>query len=183
MDALPATTPTVGITLDRSDVIEGGSATLTFTVTGELPAEGLTVLVNDTASVQNQVRSLTEFNVAGIEYTGLAGPLVAAEGDSGFFATLIAPTATIILPVLDDGIDEDEALESFTFELIVGEAYEVDPRASSVILNISDATVCQPTTSSTGAMRDVEWTVRKLFGGTLASPTPTWPSRAELNSK
>jgi hypothetical protein len=144
MDALPVTGPTVGINLDRSHVMEGEAVTLTFTATGELPADGLTVLVNDTASVQSQVSSLTEFDMSGIEYTGLTEPPVGAEGDSGFFATLIAPTATITLPVLDDGVDEDEALESFTFELMDGEAYEVNPSASSVTLNIRDVGACQP---------------------------------------
>ena len=172
MDASQAVGPTVGITLDRSDVIEGEPVALTFTVTGEMPAEGLTVLVNDTASVQNQVSSLTEFDLTGIAYTGLAEPPRVAEGGSGFFATLIAPTATITLPVLNDGVDEDEALESFTFELTGGETYEVDPGASRVTLHIHDVPVCQPTVPASGAMRDVARAVRQWFGGTSALSPP-----------
>lgn len=182
-DELQSAGPIVGITLDRSDVVEGESATLTFTVNGEIPAEGLTVLVNDTTSAQSQAGSLTEFDITNIQFTGIAEPPIGAEGDSGFFATLIAPTATITLPVLDDGINEDEAQESFTFELIDGETYEVDPGAGSVTLNISDVTVCQPTASSSRAMSDLERTVHQLFRSVSLKSAPTWPSRAELISR
>ena len=181
-DEPQAAGPTVGITLDRSDVIEGESVTLTITVTGDLPAEGLTVLINDTASAQNQARSLTEFDITGIQTTGLGAPPVGAEGDSGFFATLVAPTATITLPVLDDGVNEDKAQEMFTFELIDGEAYEVDPAAGSVMLNISDVGTCQPTMPTSGFMSDLEQRWLQVFGGT-AQTTSTWPSRAELTGQ
>ena len=130
--------PTVGLTVDKTDVTEGETITLTFAVDGEIPADGLQVLVNDTNSAQNQLRSLTEFDVANIETTGIDGSPTPADGDSGFFVTITDPTATITLPVFDEGADEDEANESFTFELIDGEAYEVDADASSITLNISD---------------------------------------------
>jgi hypothetical protein len=70
--------------------------------------------------------------------SGIAEFPIPAEGDSGFFVTLTAPIASITLPVFDDGADEDEANESFTFEVIDGEAYEVDPNAGSVTLSIAD---------------------------------------------
>ncbi|MEL6816783.1 MAG: hypothetical protein AAFP03_18550, partial [Cyanobacteria bacterium J06598_3] len=130
--------PTVGLTVDKTEVTEGESIILTFSVDGEIPAEGLQVLVNDLASAGNQSRSLTEFDVANIEVTGIDGFPVGADGDSGFFVTLTEPTATLTVPVFDEGADEDEANESFTFELIDGEAYEVDAAASSFTLNISD---------------------------------------------
>ncbi|MGB3533712.1 MAG: Ig-like domain-containing protein [Microcoleaceae cyanobacterium] len=131
--------PTVGLTVDQSDVVEGDSITLTFNVEGEIPDEGVQVLVNDLESVQNQARSLTEFDVANIELTGIDGFPTPADGDSGFFVTITEPTATITLPVFDEGADEDEASESFTFEVIDGEAYEVDPDASAITINISDS--------------------------------------------
>ncbi|MEB3356617.1 MAG: DVUA0089 family protein [Synechococcales bacterium] len=132
--------PTVGIALDKTDVTEGESITLTFTVEGEIPADGLTILVNDVNSAQNGFRSLTEFDIANVELSsGIDSFPTPAEGDSGFFVTLTESTATITLPVLDDGADEDEANESFTFEVIDGEAYEVDADAGSVTLSISDA--------------------------------------------
>jgi broad specificity phosphatase PhoE len=131
--------PTVGLTVNQSDVVEGDTITLTFNVEGEIPAVGLQVLVNDLESLQNQARSLTEFDVANIELTGIEGFPTPADGDSGFFVTITEPTATITLPVFDEGADEEEESEVFTFEVIDGEAYEVDPNAGSITLNISDA--------------------------------------------
>ncbi|MBE9064303.1 DVUA0089 family protein [cf. Phormidesmis sp. LEGE 11477] len=131
--------PTVGLTVDKTEVTEGESITLTFAVDGEIPEEGVQVLVNDIASAQGQLRSLTEFDVANIELTGISGAPTPADGDSGFFVTLTEPTATLTIPVFDEGADEDEANESFTFELIDGEAYGVDSEASGFTLNISDA--------------------------------------------
>ncbi|MEM6435979.1 MAG: hypothetical protein AAF773_19315, partial [Cyanobacteria bacterium P01_D01_bin.115] len=131
--------PIVGLTLDKTDAVEGESITLSFAVEGEIPAGGLTVLVNDVNSAQSGLRSLTEFDVANIELSdGIADFPTPADGDSGFFVTLTESTASITLPVLDDNADEDEANESFTFEVIDGEAYEVDADANSVTLNIAD---------------------------------------------
>lgn len=137
--------PTVGLTVDNSDVVEGDSITLTLNVDGEIPAEGLTVLVNDTDGAATQQRSLTEFDVAQIETTGLSEFPRPADGDSGFFVTITEPTATITVPVIDEGIDEDDALESFTFEVIDGEAYQVDSDNGAVTLNFSDASGTTPT--------------------------------------
>ncbi|MEO0933394.1 MAG: Ig-like domain-containing protein, partial [Cyanobacteria bacterium J06641_2] len=142
--------PTVGLTLDNSDVVEGDSITLTLNVDGEIPAEGLNVLVNDTNSAQNQLRSLTEFNIAQIEFTGLSEFPRPADGDSGFFVNITEPTATITVPVFDDGADEIEADESFTFEVIDGEAYQVDSENDAVTLNISDASGTTPPEPPTG---------------------------------
>ncbi len=137
--------PTVGLTVDNSDVVEGDSITLTLNVDGEIPAEGLTVLVNDIDGAATQQRSLTEFDVAQIETTGLSEFPRPADGDSGFFVTITEPTATITVPVIDEGIDEDDALESFTFEVIDGEAYQVDSENGAVTLNFSDASGTTPT--------------------------------------
>ncbi|MEL7223329.1 MAG: Ig-like domain-containing protein, partial [Cyanobacteria bacterium J06576_12] len=136
--------PTVGLTVDKTDVTEGEAITLTFAVEGEIPDGGVQVLVNDIVSAGNQSRSLTEFDIANLEVTGIDGFPTGADGDSGFFVTITEPTATITLPVFDDGADEDEANESFTFEVIDGEAYEVDADASSITLNISDAVINPP---------------------------------------
>ena len=153
--------PTVGLTIDKSDVVEGETVTFTFNVEGDIPAEGVTVLVNDIVSAQNQVRSLTEFDVANITTTGIEGFPTAADGDSGFFVTITEPTATITVPIFDEGANEDEAAESFTFELIDGEAYEVDPDASSITLNISDVGDSNPVvsfTASTDSLNEAEGT-------------------------
>ena len=130
--------PTVGLSVSQSDVFEGDTITLTFDVEGEIPEGGVRVLVNDVVSAGSQARSLTEFDIANIETTGIEGFPEGADGDSGFFVTITEPTATISLPVFDEGADEDEASESFTFEVIDGEAYEVNADAASITLNIAD---------------------------------------------
>jgi hypothetical protein len=130
--------PVVGLTVDKTDIIEGETITLTFNVEGDIPEGGVTVLVNDAESAGSQLRSLTEFDVSNIETTGIAEFPEPADGDSGFFVNITEPTATITLPLLDDGADEDEAAESFTFEVIDGEGYDVDPDAGSITLNIAD---------------------------------------------
>ncbi|MEM7579266.1 MAG: PPC domain-containing protein [Cyanobacteria bacterium P01_A01_bin.80] len=137
----PTTAPTnaiVGLTVDKTDVVEGDSITLTLSVDGDIPAEGITVLVNDTNSVENQRRSLTEFDIFNIELAGISGIPIPAEGDSGFFVTVTEPTATITLPVFDEGANEDEAAEIFTFEVIDGEGYQVDSQNNAITISITD---------------------------------------------
>ncbi|MEM6401188.1 MAG: DVUA0089 family protein [Cyanobacteria bacterium P01_D01_bin.116] len=137
----PTTAPTnaiVGLTVDKTDVVEGDSITLTLSVDGDIPAEGITVLVNDTNSVENQRRSLTEFDIFNIELTGISGIPIPAEGDSGFFVTITEPTATITLPVFDEGANEDEAAEIFTFEVIDREGYQVDSQNNAITISITD---------------------------------------------
>ncbi|MEM9002230.1 MAG: spondin domain-containing protein [Cyanobacteria bacterium P01_F01_bin.86] len=132
--------PTVSLTTSSTELVEGGDPfTLTITVDGEIPEDGLPILINDAESAQNQVRSLTEFDVANVITTGIAEFPSPAEGDSGFFVTVTEPTATITLSAFDDGADEDEAVEVFNFAVIDGEGYEVNPDAGSVTLSISDA--------------------------------------------
>ncbi|MBE9215026.1 calcium-binding protein [Plectonema cf. radiosum LEGE 06105] len=159
----------MGLTLDNSDVVEGDTITLTLNVDGEIPAEGVTVLVNDTNSVANQLRSLTEFDVAQIEYTGISEFPRPADGDSGIFVTITEPTATITVPILDDGVDEDDASESFTFEVIDGEAYQVDSDRGAVTLNISDAVATTPTSPTFGTISsdiiEVEGSNGLIFAG------------------
>ncbi|MBE9215027.1 pre-peptidase C-terminal domain-containing protein [Plectonema cf. radiosum LEGE 06105] len=129
----------VSLTADKTDVVEGDSITLTLSVDGDIPANGITVLINDINSVENQRRSLTEFDIFNIELTGISGFPRPAQGDSGFFVTITEPTATITLPIFDEGANEDEALESFTFAVIDGEGYQVDSENSAITLNIIDA--------------------------------------------
>ncbi|NEP16792.1 MAG: hypothetical protein F6J97_07785, partial [Leptolyngbya sp. SIO4C1] len=131
--------PTVGISVDTTTLIEGGDpVTLTISVDGDIPEGGLPILINDVTSAGSQSRSLTEFDIANVTTSGIAGFPTPAEGDSGFFVTVTEPTATITLAAFDEGADEDEAAETFTFEVIDGEAYQVDAAAGSITLNIVD---------------------------------------------
>ncbi|MEO1186393.1 MAG: hypothetical protein AAFX46_17680, partial [Cyanobacteria bacterium J06636_27] len=131
--------PTVGISVDKTDLAEGGTVTLSFEIEGDIPDGGLTVLVNDVVSAQGEARSLTEFDISRLELSdSISGFPIPADGDSGFFVTITEATASITLPVFDDGADEIEADEVFTFAVIEGENYEVNADKSSVTVNISD---------------------------------------------
>ncbi|MEO0936486.1 MAG: calcium-binding protein, partial [Cyanobacteria bacterium J06641_2] len=94
---------------------------------------------NDVVSAQGEARSLTEFDISRLELSdSISGFPIPADGDSGFFVTITEATASITLPVFDDGADEIEADEVFTFAVIEGENYEVNADKSSVTVNISD---------------------------------------------
>lgn len=148
--------PTVGISVDNPNLIEGGDpVTLTISVDGDIPEGGLPVLINDLTSLGNQSRSLTEFDISNITTTGLEGFPTPADGDSGFFVTVTEPTATITLAAFDEGADEDEATENFTFEVINGEAYQVDANANSITLNISDGELAPPVEPAVSLSTDV----------------------------
>ena len=139
-DDVQAVGPTVSLSVDETTLVEGDDPiTLTISVDGDIPEGGLQVLINDVTSAQTGARSLTEFDIANITTTGVADFPTPADGDSGFFVTVTEPTATITLAAFDEGADEDETAEVFTFEVIDGEAYEVDADAGSVTIDIVDA--------------------------------------------
>ncbi|QYO64911.1 condensation domain-containing protein [Leptolyngbya sp. 7M] len=131
----PGVGPKVGLSVDKTTLVEGDQLTVTFTVDGEIPPEGLQVLVQSPV-----MAALGQFDLADlskIQTTGIKGePTVGDGAGSSFFVTITEPTATISLSVLDD-IEAEEPLE-LPFSLANGELYEVDPEASSVTLNVAD---------------------------------------------
>ncbi|MEM8827925.1 MAG: hypothetical protein AAGE96_01040 [Cyanobacteria bacterium P01_G01_bin.19] len=120
----PGVGPTVSLSVTETDLEEGDEFTVNFDVDGEIPEGELTVYVD------GDFQSLSEFNIFGDEgidpetdLVGIAG-FPEADGDAGgFFATLTENQASITLSVFDDG--PGEGPESFIFELIDGEEYEV----------------------------------------------------------
>uniref|UniRef100_UPI00065055B9 DVUA0089 family protein n=2 Tax=Crocosphaera watsonii TaxID=263511 RepID=UPI00065055B9 len=105
-----------------------------FNLSAPPTAEGLTVSVT--------APSLREFNLEAIE---VAGGSIAALQEDGFDFTITEQTATISLPVLDDGVDEGS--ETATFTLEPGDNYELNPANNQVIFTLADtldqATVAQ----------------------------------------
>ncbi|MEM1290500.1 MAG: hypothetical protein AAGH67_03330, partial [Cyanobacteria bacterium P01_H01_bin.162] len=116
---------------------------VTFTTEGDIPAEGLVV------QLQGPPRAIAEFDVnatnprlpedetvvEGVVVTG--GNVVGTDEVAGsLFLRITDPTATVTVPVFDDG--PGEGTEVLPFELIDGEAYEVDPAASAVEVTIED---------------------------------------------
>ncbi|NEQ47718.1 MAG: hypothetical protein F6K00_30955 [Leptolyngbya sp. SIOISBB] len=116
--------PTVSLSVSETDVAEGDEFTVNFDVEGDIPDGGLTVFVDGPAA------SLSEFNIFGddgidpdTDIVGLAGLPEPDNDAGGFFATITENQASIKLSVFDDG--PTEGPESFTFELLDGEQYEV----------------------------------------------------------
>ncbi|MBD2252792.1 Ig-like domain-containing protein, partial [Nostoc parmelioides] len=152
-DTAPSTLPVVSLTASP-DVVseaEGTVLTLTFNTTGDIPPEGITVrLQGDVANILRQftaaqVRFDAEANVfyrfdRPLVETGVTGgtlDLFALETDlSSFTFTILEPTATINLPVLNDILEESDA--TFTYTLQAGEGYTVDPAASSASFTVTD---------------------------------------------
>ncbi|MGD1865427.1 MAG: calcium-binding protein, partial [Phormidesmis sp.] len=141
----PATTPVVGVTATPATLVESEQTvlTVTFTTEGDIPAEGLVV------QLQGPPRSIAEFDVNatnprlpeaetvvdGVVVDG--GSIVGTDEVAGsLFFRITDPTATITVPVFDDG--PGEGTENFSFNLVDGEAYEVDAAAGSFDVTIED---------------------------------------------
>ncbi|MBE9063506.1 Ig-like domain-containing protein [cf. Phormidesmis sp. LEGE 11477] len=141
----PATSPVVGVTATPETLVESEQTqfTVTFTTEGDIPADGLVV------QLQGPPRSIAEFDVnatnprlpedetvvEGVVVTG--GSIVGTDEVAGsLFLRITDPTATVSVPVFDDG--PGEGTENFTFNLIDGENYEVDAAASGFDLTIEE---------------------------------------------
>ena len=147
---------------------EGTALVMNFAVAGDIPAEGITVsLEGDAARIMQQFtaaqtrfdsetgeifyrfdRGLVEDNVTGgvldlfaLEdgnpAEGIADP--AAAGDaflSDFTFTITEANASITIPVFDDIVEEDDT--AYTYTLVGGEGYSVDPSANTGTFTVTD---------------------------------------------
>ena len=131
-----ADSPTVSVTADTTALIEGQEVTFTFDVEGDLPADGLPIVIG------------TPMGTADLEFLGetpegFAGPPEftfhesSELGAENIFVTLTAPNASVTFTVAEDGIEE--GTETINLFVEDGEQYEVDPDNSSIDLSVSDA--------------------------------------------
>jgi len=142
----PNVGPTIGVTATPTELIESEQTRieLTFTATGELPAEGVVLALDSGVP-----RAIAEFDVTASnprdseDELSVQGPVVTGGnivGSNEFASSLLfrmtEPTATLSVEVFED--DVAEGLENFTFELLDGEGYEVDPDASAFSITIDD---------------------------------------------
>lgn len=130
--------PTVGFSIEPTDLNEGDSLTVTFNIVdGVIPEGGLEINVgSETFAALGEFAIFDEDGNFLPEYTGIAGDPAQNADASGFTAVLTENTATITLDVFDDG--EVEGVEEITFSLLDGEIYGIDPDASEVTLTIDD---------------------------------------------
>ena len=112
---------------------EGTLSVHNFSLSAPPPAEGLTVSVNASA--------LSEFDLDAID---VVGGTIAAVRDDGFDFTITEQTATISLPVLDDGVAEGS--ETAIFTLIESDGYELNAAFNEATFTLAD-TLDQATVS------------------------------------
>ncbi|NEP61755.1 MAG: TIGR03118 family protein, partial [Symploca sp. SIO2G7] len=129
--------PTVSLAVDATEVSEGDPLTVSLAVDGEIPADGLAIFISgDTLGAIGDFITVDEAGLPLVTFDGLSGfPEPNTLGD-GFIATMTSNTATIGFTVFDDG--PNEGAETFTFNLLDGEIYDVDTSASSVVITIND---------------------------------------------
>ena len=137
----PSSTPTVGISIDNTELVEAtaDAVTLTFSVDGEIPDEGVLVYVDSGVRA-----AIGEFDIFNAEISGGVFPS-ANFLSSGFYFKVLEDGASITLTVFDetlnpqiDPADAAEGVESFTFSIIEGPGYAIDPDANSVSFTIAD---------------------------------------------
>ncbi|MEM9212789.1 MAG: SGNH/GDSL hydrolase family protein [Cyanobacteria bacterium P01_F01_bin.150] len=112
---------------------EGTAGVHTFSLSTPPSAEGLTVSVSASA--------LDEFDLDAI---AVEGGSIAAVSTDGFDLTITEQTATISLPVLNDGVDEGSETASFALE--ASDDYELNAAFNEATFTLAD-TLDQATVS------------------------------------
>jgi hypothetical protein len=123
---------TVSIAATPSSLTEVEQTVLTLTIElSEIPPEeGVDVTVNS-----DMPGSLAEFDVFAAMFNGAT--LVTANADSsGFTLNVFEQTATVSLPVFNDGVAEGP--ETLTYALEPSADYAIDPAASAVSVTLFD---------------------------------------------
>ncbi|MEB3280100.1 MAG: pre-peptidase C-terminal domain-containing protein, partial [Lyngbya sp.] len=120
----------VSYSIEPATLIESESTVgvHTFSLSSPPPEEGVTISVS--------APMLSEFDLDSIEVMG--GEIVSVnEGLDGFEFKLTSQTATINLPVAEDG--ESEGLEEATFTVEPGDGYQVNPEAGIGTFSLVDS--------------------------------------------
>ncbi|MEM1280959.1 MAG: DVUA0089 family protein, partial [Cyanobacteria bacterium P01_H01_bin.152] len=104
---------------------EGSVGTLSLSLGAPPPAEGVTVTLS--------ADSLADFDTEAIE---VEGGTLAAVRENELDITLTEQVTTVSLPILEDGIDEDNETATFTVE--PGEGYETAEAVAEVAFFLAD---------------------------------------------
>ncbi|WP_414526556.1 Ig-like domain-containing protein [Nodularia chucula] len=164
---LPSPVPIIGVRATPGTLYESEQSILTvsFDAAGEIPEGGVTIFLDS-----NVARAIAEFDITGNARTGevegvtvTGGEIVGTDEDvSGFFFRMDEANASISVPVFSD--DVTEGLETYTFTIVEGEAYNVRSSRPSVTFSIED-TVEPPVVSMSGSptlLREDQGTVLEL---------------------
>ncbi|HIK07095.1 MAG TPA: calcium-binding protein, partial [Trichormus sp. M33_DOE_039] len=129
--------PVVSISTAQSNLKEGDTLTINFSVDGEIPVEGLTVFVlSPTRGALGEFVIFNEDGSPAVTWEGIAGFPEPDGTGGGFFVTLTQPTASLNVKIFDDGANE--GIETLSFNVVDGEQYQVNPESSGITLAISD---------------------------------------------
>ncbi|MGD1921332.1 MAG: TIGR03118 family protein, partial [Pleurocapsa sp.] len=120
----------------------GGSViTLVLNAEGEIPAEGIPVLVNSDINLADYALTFEPF-FRGVE---IIDPLFDADGNpTGFYLNLTANNAVINLTLQDKAEVESDGAESATFTLEQTPNYNINPDASSSTVTFYDSVEIAP---------------------------------------
>ncbi|NEP18681.1 MAG: calcium-binding protein [Leptolyngbya sp. SIO4C1] len=145
----PGIGPMVSLSTSSTELTEGEEFTVNFSVDGDIPDGGLSVLVDGNQDgVLGEFSLFNEDGTPAFTTTGISGiPEVGDSRGGAFLVTLIEPNASITLSVFDDG--PTEGPETVTFDLVNGEVYEPASAASSVTLTLNDFEVVGTDASET----------------------------------
>ncbi|MGD1862417.1 MAG: TIGR03118 family protein [Leptolyngbyaceae cyanobacterium] len=123
--------PQLSLSVEPATLVEsaGTVSVHTFNLSTTPPPEGIEVSV--------LAMGLEEFDLTSLATTGITGEIMVAESDPPqLIFTMTEATATISLPVADDGVAE--GVETATFTLNPSEAYQISPLAESRSFQIAD---------------------------------------------
>ena len=131
----PEPEPEIGISIEPESIIEGGSTTITLSLSEPAP-EGLAVTwtEEDSDSALGDIEFVLEDSTNIVDFEGLA------DGDvpTGAIVTIAegATEATVVFEAVADDLEEGE--ETTTYTLQPGEGYTVDAANDTAVLTISD---------------------------------------------
>ena len=146
----PTSMPTVGISIDNTELVEANcdSLTLTNNEDSDNPNAGGLVYVNSGVRA-----AVGEFNIFNAEVSGGVFPS-SNFLSSGFYFKVFENGASIKLDVFDETTNPEiepedavEGIENFTFSIVEGPGYGIDANASSVSYSIADAADSVPLVS------------------------------------